>query len=1050
MSVLGYNIPIRQPVIKPLEIKPPSEEDILDAIELGLTVGIDNSYALREEPYYQNLIRTVKEQEKRDLPNISENDKLPPIQEPTKTNEEAFKNGEISTTDFYRRFNKRNSREDVENTASNLDFGNYGKLAFDLENHDFRQGTLGFHEASTSGAYAGSRLELLSSNQNSVFSGAVIYNNTSLFDTSPAWKSKYETRAEWNLASTKDGVVHYRDKLGNPITYETLGITSPVGVIDPFIGPNTIIGYEEGRPVFAKDRVPTSQVMTAEGLEQSLRRNEFENSFYNYNTAAVNAFGRFGRIGNYGIADPSIGIVDPTVIPIVDVLFSTLSGTTTNPVEVARELSPKINAKALIKTIAERDPELLTAMLEQGVVLEELEQVKTAGEFRGYVNSRFQNNAIARSTQAVRATDGWWWDKYYQGREALYGTLTSGDFVGQLGLTLASGGVNLAVAAGTTGTRTAVAAGARSAISGRVAVLGQIGSGTAKVTRWLPANVPTTLLEMGFSRLPSYKSSIALMNPASRFAIKGTLWTGAQSIEGFVEEGFTDIVNQNYELALGLREDFDFEQLWHSSYEGAIMEPILGGAIGVAQMPTAWAGRATTRGVLNNSAKIFGLSQARVNEFNLYLSSVSGNFEDLTPLQKRIREEMVVRGVLLEQNLGKYSTGAFEKAETAVPILARVAAQISSTEGRVSQSNLLDAADIISAIGADLNQTYANALDSGDVASIREAEKAGLITIDSNNQIKFTEEATEALLLLVASSRFSDSRASSANSIKETFIKNEVLKILKAENPTLFYNLDKAKKDGDRKKIIELEAEVDKASRELITGINVTTENAQKVQEIAKQADARLKSMITMIEKKFGSMEQFISKDTQDSLENSSARISTRFGAFFAEINEILVRKTRQQVTTLAPTTTPSPVAAPTPKPTVAPTPEPTVAPTPEPTVAPTPEPMVAPTPEPTVAPAPGPVTTSVATEAKPVAASQPAVDTQIKEESKPQDLTYSSTEQSQLAKLASIGLDEKTAKALLQMHKANNLDLGDTLDSIQELDTENQKSLLLDLIKPC
>ena len=613
-----------------------------------------------------------------------------------------------NTSSFLSRFQSRGNEREEELTkiAENLGFRNVGQLAYDQYSNEFRYGTLGFHGASLTANMDGAQFELMTTNQNTAWAKTMHNLNMHMFEVSPAFQPT--TELQWKLKES-DGSKNafYIHTDGTIVTKGSLNLPNlnDQEKLEP-VTPDTIVGKnEDGSPILAKDSIPQKTI--DEGLI-ALRRNDLEESFYNYNSGTVNNFGRFGRIGDFGQADQTVlGVIDTSNVPIVDFVRSMYDPGKTNADYIARELSTKIDGKQLVETIKTRDPLWYQDMLEQGIDMEKLAAMPTAGMFRAYVNGTYQRNAIARSLRTLEVADGWWWDKFYKGREMIYSTLVAGDAVAQVGLTVLSAGTNLAVAGSLTAARavpTTVATSAariaaiRAGVASNVTFSTKFAQGLQSVVRWLPANAPSTLVTMGLKRAPSVENGIKALHWSGQWAARGGLWTGAQAVEGLLEEGITDVVNQGYELSLGLRQSYDFSQTMTSAWQGALMEPILGGTLMAPMLAVGYTGQTLGRASLKSTTRWFGLDQSRVNEFNYYLSSLGGNFDNLSPIEQQVRQESVVRGLVMEEALGPISTGAFTKAETAFAKFAQMGLNLRSQFGNLSQGNFVNASLISASV----------------------------------------------------------------------------------------------------------------------------------------------------------------------------------------------------------------------------------------------------------------------------------------------------------------------------------------------------------------
>lgn len=763
------------------------------------------------------------------------------------------------TKAFLSRFSKReNAREEeLSEMAKKIGFENeaVGQIAFDEYNHDFRYGILGYHSAGLTGNMDGSQFELMTTNQNAIWAKTMRNFNLSMFEVSPAFEPK--EIPEWTLINPTDSskpFYVYSD--GSPVTKGSLKL--PIkgeSEANELITPDTIVGQnKDGSPILAKDSIP---MIIDQGLV-SLKRNEFEESFYNYNVDTVNNFGRFGRVGDYGPADQTVlGFIDTTTIPVVNIIQSMFSPATSNPDIIARDYSPKINAKALVQSIKTRDPLWYFDMVQQGIDIDRLSSMSTAGQFRAYVNETYQKNAIARAMRSLEVSDGWWWNKFYEGREMVYGTLVSGDAVAQAGITLASLGTNLAVAgsltvgrstAGLTTTAARVAA-VRAGVASNVSFGVKFAKTLGSVVRWLPANAPSTLVEMGLHKIPGFTAKAAEMGIVKGALVRSPFWFTGQVIEGAVEEGITDVVNQEYELALGLRKDYDWSQTWTQTWQGGLMEPLLGGILMGPTFAVGYTGRTVGRAGLNSTTRWFGLDQRRVQEFNFYLSTLNGEYDNLSPLDQQIRQEQLIRGLVMEEALKPISQGSFTKAETAMAKFANMASRLKGQLGNVNAGNFVNAALTL----ADIVEGWQKTWDTGgDVTNIEKARDLGLIIdeedADGNVTLKLTENATELLLNFIVTGSLGDQGSTARKAFIDAEFKSEVRKAIKEKNADLVSTLENAKEmhkqnPDDPKTLEDLKNAVealDKKVEELSNDPSFQEEKQQILQQVVNKTTVAL------------------------------------------------------------------------------------------------------------------------------------------------------------------------------------------------------------------
>jgi len=824
-----------------------------------------------------------------------------------------------NTSSFLSRFQSRGNEREEELTkiAENLGFRNVGQLAYDQYSNEFRYGTLGFHGASLTANMDGAQFELMTTNQNTAWAKTMHNLNMHMFEVSPAFQPT--TELQWKLKES-DGSksAFYIHTDGTIVTKGSLNLPNlnDQEKLEP-VTPDTIVGKnEDGSPILAKDSIPQKTI--DEGLI-ALRRNDLEESFYNYNSGTVNNFGRFGRIGDFGQADQTVlGVIDTSNVPIVDFVRSMYDPGKTNADYIARELSTKIDGKRLVETIKTRDPLWYQDMLEQGIDMEKLAAMPTAGMFRAYVNGTYQRNAIARSLRTLEVADGWWWDKFYKGREMIYSTLVAGDAVAQVGLTVLSAGTNLAVAGSLTAARavpTTVATSAarvaaiRAGVASNVTFSTKFAQGLQSVVRWLPANAPSTLVTMGLKRAPSVENGIKALHWSGQWAARGGLWTGAQAVEGLVEEGITDVVNQGYELSLGLRQSYDFSQTMTSAWQGALMEPILGGTLMAPMLAVGYTGQTLGRASLKSTTRWFGLDQSRVNEFNYYLSSLGGNFDNLSPIEQQVRQESVVRGLVMEEALGPISTGAFTKAETAFARFAQMGLNLRSQFGNLSQGNFVNASLILS----DVVTKWQSDWDSGNLESASRLEAArdlGLITIDTdesgNDTIKLTEDSTELFLNFIVTGAFGEKGSTARRTFIDKEFKTQLRQKILSENPDIQTELDAAKaqveanpgKPEFRQKLLDVYNKLDQKLKEFVEDPAKTKEKEELMSTVVKKTTSALELFPSDSSKQ---QEETFSQATRDTLEMSDARLETAL----EPIGKI-VADAKAKAASVAPETTPT------------------------------------------------------------------------------------------------------------------------------------------------
>lgn len=860
-----------------------SFETYLKGLEQKKTSSNPVSYA---DSWYQRMVQDSVALNALDIPQTMEVD-----QNLNATGPVRSMNLKDNAETFLSRFQSRNDprEEELSRIAKGLGFTNVGQLAYDQYSNEFRYGTLGFHGASLTSNMDGSQFELMYTNQNVQWAKTLHNFNTHMFEVSPAFQPIKENA--WKLKEsdqTRESFYIHTD--GTMVTKGSLNLPnlSEEEKLEP-VTPDTIVGKnEDGSPILAKDSIPLKTI--DEGLV-ALRRNDLEESFYNYNSGTVNNFGRLARVGDFGQADQTVmGVIDTSNIPIVDFVRSLSTPGTTNADYIAKTASIPIDGKKLVETIRTRDPLWYQDMLEQGIDMEKLAAMPTAGLFRAYVNGTYQRNAIARSLRSIEAADGWWWDKFYKGREMLYSTLVAGDFVGQLGLTVLSAGTNIAVSTSLTAARvvpTAVATSAakvaavRAGVASNVSFGVKFAQGLQSVVRWLPANAPSTLVQMGLKRAPTLDNAINSLHWSGQFASRGTLWTAAQATEGFIEEGITDVVNQGYELGLGLRQDYNFSQTLMSAWQGALMEPVLGGTLMAPMLAVGYTGQTLGRAGLKGTTRWFNLDQGRVGEFNLYLSALGGNFDNLSPIEQQMRQETIVRALVMEEALGPISTGAFTKAETAFARFSQMGLNLRSQFGNLTTGNFVNASLILS----DVVTKWQTDWDSGNLDAATRLEAAqdlGLISIetdsDGNDRIKLSEDSTELFLNFIVTGAFGEKGSIARKSFIDKEFKTQLRTKILNENKDLQAELDAAKEqvkanptdEGFKQKLLDVYNKLDEKFKEFVEDPARSKEKTELMEAVVKKTTSALELFPSDSTKQ---EEETFTQATRDTLEMSDARL---------------------------------------------------------------------------------------------------------------------------------------------------------------------------------
>jgi hypothetical protein len=479
-------------------------------------------------------------------------------------------------------------------------------------------------------------------------------------------------------------------------------------------------------------------------------------------------------------------------VPIVDILFTTIGEQTPEEVLLKRK-DPNFDGKTLVDTILKEDPEFFSFLKSEGVNMESLATATNPYHFKYLINSTVQANAISRSLQTAEQyhTTAANWALF--GLEQARGSLGSGDFVGQVALTVGTAGLGLAVSGIATAatyltTADRVAAGLKA--SETAINLAKAGQLVTNMRNFLPANIPSTLVH---KFLPQAVNKGMLAT--------GGLWLGGQAIEGFLEEGITDAWNQVYELNEGTRLSYNFGQTWEAAYMGALMEPVLGGALTGITIPvtitTSLVG--STLGDFSTSlfSGTFNIEPTRFKELNLYFDAFMGKFESLSPEERQIRIGTITASLVTEAALNQSTNNQFGKTEKNMNFIGKLF-QVLNDDKVLDASNvafitLSGLAVRLSKLHSDINKNIklsevdgTKVLQIGDVTIPYSPELENLINY-TDGQFAFTKEGAELMMatMLADSQGNSDTRESNISDIVLFLAKEKLQKELKLANPTL-------------------------------------------------------------------------------------------------------------------------------------------------------------------------------------------------------------------------------------------------------------------------
>ena len=524
-----------------------------------------------------------------------------------------------------------------------------------------------------------------------------------------------------------------------------------------------------------------------------------DKDYYKYHTTTDNNWERLTNINSL----ESLAMA----VPIVDPLFNILADQTPEEKLLGRK-EPGFDGGAIVSAIAKDDPDFLAFLNYQGVDLKALKEAANPFHFRWIMNSTIQANAISSSTAASEAYHSPITNWTLFGVDQLKGSLTSGDFVSQIVLTAATAGLGSVVA----GTATVInATTASSRVEGAVTAsktaikIAQAGKTIREMKNWLPVNLPTTLMRKAAPTGLSFgKGGVASFGA----------WVTGQSIEGFLEEGLTDIFNQAYEKNEGFRIKYNYEQMWKAALMGAAMEPILGGAIGVATIPINLTVSTVGSVGLDVGGKLFsysvGIKPIRVREMNLYFEEFMGKFESLSPEEQQIRIGMVTSGLVTEAALNEATGGTFGQIDSPENqlLLGRVLSLIDGGErtnpgqGREFLSNLavrlqgirqqlVGANNKTSLVAVEDKQfiEFSSGEDQSKINNTRILYTDGVdkvLTVKDGN-LTFTKDGAELLMFAMIVNAQSSSETASDNIVEMmSFLgRDRLQEVVKKNNPHL-------------------------------------------------------------------------------------------------------------------------------------------------------------------------------------------------------------------------------------------------------------------------
>jgi hypothetical protein len=183
----------------------------------------------------------------------------------------------------------------------------------------------------------------------------------------------------------------------------------------------------------------------------------------------------------------------------------------------------------------------------------------------------------------------------------------------------------------------------------RLERIGRTISATRKI---LPANLPSTLIEKTLGKQLGTK------------AYAGT-WLATQALEGAVEEGFTEVLNQSLnKYVFGTKLSYDGGMIYTAAWQGALMEPVLGGGLAVATIPISATISYASAGGIRATEALFEVPKNRFKELSTYFDLITKvDLSNLTEGERQVRIGQLARFLVLERSLNDASNNQFGKIE---------------------------------------------------------------------------------------------------------------------------------------------------------------------------------------------------------------------------------------------------------------------------------------------------------------------------------------------------------------------------------------------------
>jgi len=459
----------------------------------------------------------------------------------------------------------------------------------------------------------------------------------------------------------------------------------------------------------------------AEKIKPLINISDEDRQYIDEQTRVGNNWSRFVNIDS--------GTSAAAAIPIVDPLYTILASQTPDERLLSKK-DPTFDGSKLVDAMLE-DREHVAFLVSQGVNLDLLKTAQNPFHFLFLLNSPVQANAINRTMKTAEAYHSTTAEWALFGVDQVRSSLGSGDFVGQVALTVATAGLGTAVAGSATALNMLQAGSrAKSAVkmSETAVRMAKAGQAINNVRDYLPANIPSTVMRK--------LSPKGLVESSNKWVVGGSWFTG-QAIEGFLEEGITDVFNQAYELSHGTRLNYNYDQTFQAALMGALMEPVLGGALTTATIPvnvTAIYGKKLGTAVSNRIFSVtFNIPPTRFKEVGLYFDSFMGRFNKLSPEDQQIRISTITNSLVIESALNEATNNQFGKIEDNINLLGKVI-QVLGEDNLIKTSDV--ALETLSSFSLRLLE-YRNRLISD--AKLVETDKGPMLVLN-DIEIPYTKE----------------------------------------------------------------------------------------------------------------------------------------------------------------------------------------------------------------------------------------------------------------------------------------------------------------------